>query len=143
MAKYLHWYNDKEDFEEDYWGGNYVEPWFSITVDAGERQLDFDREDYKELFKTPLTFEFNEGGEFYFYYDAITDEYTKTVTYSLNGGPKVRVTPTSENTIIVQVEQGDVMQVWAITQLIHTVSIPVKILTFSLGLIANLVLKET
>ena len=112
MARYLHWYNDKEDFEENYWGGNYVEPWVSITVDGEKRQTDFDRKDYKELFKTPLTFEFSEGGEFYFYYDAITDEYKKTVTYSLNGGPKVQVTPTSENTITVAVEQGDVIQVW-------------------------------
>ena len=112
MAIYLHWYNNIEDFEENYWGGNYVEPWVSVTADGGEKQLDFDREDYKELFKTPLTFEFKEGGEFYFYYDAITDEYTKTVTYSLNGGPKVQVTPTSENTITVEVEQGDVIQVW-------------------------------
>ena len=109
---YLRWYDNTEDFEEDYYGRNYQEPWFSVTNDGGEKQLNFDREDYKELLKSPLTFEFHEDGEFSFNYDGKDDEYIKTVTYCLNDGPKIEATPTDEENVTVNVSSGDVIKVW-------------------------------
>ena len=64
MAVYLHWYDNEDDFENDYWGEKYQEPWFSATNNNGMVHNDADRPGSHDLLNTPLTFEFNENGTF-------------------------------------------------------------------------------
>lgn len=46
--KYLHFYTKEEDFNKDYWGRDYLEPWVSLTVEDSKR-VDYNR-------SQPLTF---------------------------------------------------------------------------------------
>ena len=77
MARYLHYFQNQEDFEEAYNSGQYEEPWTSFANDS-EKTVAFDREThYEVLKKKPLTFEILEDGFIYIYYDGQNNSYTR------------------------------------------------------------------
>lgn len=110
--KYLHLYRNENDFNQEYFGDEYREPWFSIVKNGDQKKINFDRRDIRNMARTPLTFEFLQGGEFSINYDAMTNAYVRTVIYSLNGGPKTMVTPTNAESVFIYVEEGDVIELW-------------------------------
>ena len=109
MARYLHYYENQEDFEREYKGVNYEEPWTSY-VKGVNSVVTYDREGYDELKKIPLTFEILEDGFIYVYYDGETKDYIRQIGWSINGGQRHYDTADGSYTIEIEVQEGDEVQ---------------------------------
>ena len=87
MARYLHYFQNQEDFEEAYNSGQYEEPWTSFVNDS-EKTVTFDRFNYDELKKMPLTFEITSNGNItWSYYNSRNyEDAHATIYYKKNDG---------------------------------------------------------
>ena len=99
----LHYFEQETDFENNYWGDNYIEPWVSCT----RHKVKYNKTEYEKLISMPLTFEMLETGSIVF--TTNTSGFSRTITFSKNGGVRQTcMATTSGNSISVR--EGDVIQ---------------------------------
>lgn len=106
MARYLHYYKNQADHDEEYQGLEYTEPWVSY-VKGGNKEISYDRTNYDELRKMPLTFEILEDGIVYINYDGPTNDYTRQMFWKINGGEEHHGEADNQDSILIHVEEGD------------------------------------
>ena len=123
MSKYIHYFNNENDFDEMRSVENYDEPWLSLTeynldenIPVTDEEIpDVARVDYNKteeekererLLGTPLTFEIQSDGEIVW---KTSSGNTKTIEYSKNGGEWTSITSSTGGTSI-SVVNGDTVQ---------------------------------
>lgn len=100
---FLHYFEQETDFENNYWGDNYIEPWVSCT----RHKVKYNKTEYEKLISMPLTFEMLEDGSIIF--TASSSSISKTIKYRKNGGALVSIT-SSTGGMPITVKSGDVIQ---------------------------------
>ena len=108
MARYLHYYNTQQEFNQAYRGRQYNEPWTSYVGDSG-MTVNFDK-NQPNKYEVPLTFDMMEDGIIYICYDGEDDSYAREIAYSINGGELVWAQPTMDESVEIEVEKYDVVQ---------------------------------
>ena len=62
MKHFLHRYSGNTQFEADYNGANYDEPWVSVTDGDASGRVNYNKSEKEKMLGTPLTFEITAGG---------------------------------------------------------------------------------
>ena len=113
MEKYIHLYENETNFNADYHGKNYLEPWVSLTEDI-ERVNYNKTEEEKEkdrLLGTPLTFEIQSNGNIIWKANSASTT-ARTIEYSKdNGETWTEITSASgDSAPSISVVSGDTVQ---------------------------------
>lgn len=110
MGKHIHWFDKVKDFEKEYWGNEYRNPWVSYTEE--DSAIHFERDEEEARWKNPLTFEIITSGTIGWKCQSTSSNYIRIIEYSLNDGPWTTWTPTTANTgATIYVKRGDVLKV--------------------------------
>ena len=108
--KYIHYFENVEDFQEHYWGEKYNEPFVSYTV-TGETvdygNVNYNKSEDDKLREIPLTFEILTDGNIM--WKVSNTSITKTIEYKKNDGEWTEITSTTGGTSI-SVVAGDIIQ---------------------------------
>ena len=112
MGKYIHLFDKIKDFEKEYWGKDYKNPWVSYTEE--NEQLSFGPRDEEEVkWKEPLTFKILSDGTVGWKYVAPTtyesNNSPKTIEYSINDKPWRSITSTTSG-VTFNVNKGDLVR---------------------------------
>ena len=105
MGQYLHLYETEAQFNTDYEGENYKEPWVSYTEDV--QRTDYNKTEEERMRETPLTFEILSDGNIV--WKASDTSVAKTIEYKKNNDEWTPITSTTGGTS-VSVVSGDVIQ---------------------------------
>lgn len=97
---YIHLYTEENDFNEDYWGSNYLEPWVSLTVEGSKRV------DYNKNFKGYVRFDILSNGQIK--WKSSDTAITRTIEYNKNGESWIAITSSTAGASI-NVSSGDVV----------------------------------
>ncbi len=119
MSKYIHYFNNENDFDEMRSVEKYYEPWLSFTKQNKTQTEDIDRSDYnkteeekeRERLKfVPLTFEIQSDGNII--WKSTNTGVTRTIEYSKdNGQTWTSITSATGDTApSISVESGDTVQ---------------------------------
>lgn len=101
---YIHRYETDAQFQAEFYGPNYKEPWVSYTKQTEKVKFNKTKED---LLGTPLTFDIVSGGSLL--WKANVSSLTKTIEYSKNDGAWTEITSTTAGTQI-SVSAGDTVK---------------------------------
>ena len=97
---YIHLYTEENDFNEDYWGSNYLEPWVSLTVEGSKRV------DYNKNFKGYVRFDILSNGQIK--WKSSDTAITRTIEYNKNGESWIAITSSTAGANI-SVVSGDIV----------------------------------
>ena len=107
--KYIRLFEDVNEFQDAYYGEEYIEPWGSGVMEGEELQeLKYNKTEEDKLYEIPLTFKILTGGTIYF--KAASTNYTKTIDYRKNEGEWTTITSTTGTGVAIDVAQGDELQ---------------------------------
>ena len=99
--KYIHLYQTVEEFDTDYWGEKYLEPWVSLTVED-------EKVDYNKKPIPPLTFKIISGGTVGWFDTSEDHSARRTIEYKINDNDWVEIT--SSWATKISVNDGDIIQ---------------------------------
>ena len=113
MGKYIHWFEKTAEFEKNYWGEDYINPWLSYTEQ--NNQLSWGpRDEDAALWHEPLTFEILSNGNIGWNYNRkdSSSTYTcnSTIQYSKNGEEWTNLTNNYQVSSTVYVKKGDIIK---------------------------------
>jgi hypothetical protein len=107
MAYYVHLFETNNDFQSDYHGSGYTEPWTSYNLER--HSLEYNKTGYEKLLETPLTFEIISGGTLY--WRTNDTNLTRTIEYKKNDGEWTSITSaTGSSAPSISVVSGDTVQ---------------------------------
>ena len=104
--KYFHCFEEKSDFNSEYYSKNYKEPWASVTKDSGTTKYNKTEED--KLLETPLTFKVNSSGNIYWL--STNSGFCTTIEYKKNDGEWTPITATTGDGTSISVITDDIVQ---------------------------------
>lgn len=108
MAYYVHLFETNNDFQSDYHGSGYTEPWTSYNLER--HSLEYNKTEYERLHEIPLTFEIiTDGNIIWKTTETSAGTIPLTIEYSKNGGAWTNITSTTAGTEI-NVSNGDEIQ---------------------------------
>lgn len=109
MGKYIHWFDKIRDFEKEYWGDDYKNPWVSYTEE--DQAIHFEREEEVAKWKQPLTFEILSSGTIGWKASVPSDgtSLLTTLNYRINGGTWKTITATTSG-VTFGVREGDIIE---------------------------------
>lgn len=106
--RYLHYYEQESDFQEEYYGNDYLEPWTSFAdIGIETEHVDYNMDEEEKLKSTPLTFEITNSGNIKWVKGASTS--AKTIKYRKNEGEWTSITSTDAG-VSISVSAGDEIQ---------------------------------
>ena len=103
MSRNVRLYNENDDFQADYWGEKYKEPWLSRTLETDK--VKYNKREYEKLLETPLAFKIISGGTIYWK----SSGYSTTIEYKKNNDTWHEITSSPYGTPI-DVNDGDILQ---------------------------------
>ena len=107
MENYIHLFETQTDFENKYYGEEYVEPWLSLTDETNK--VSYNKSERELLKEQPLTFEIIGDGNIY--WKASDSAHTKTLQYKLNDGEWTEITSATGSAVpSISVVSGDTVQ---------------------------------
>lgn len=99
---FYHYYNNDDDFQNDYWGTPYHEPWVSKTILEGDPDH---RVNYnKKMIDGYLTFDVKSSGKIM--WKCVDSSYEKEIEYKQNDGDWTSITSTTGG-VNIYVSAGD------------------------------------
>lgn len=108
MAYYVHLFETNNDFQSDYHGSVYTEPWTSYNLER--HSLEYNKTEYERLHEIPLTFEIiTDGNIVWKTTETSAGTMPLTIEYSKNGGAWTNITSTTAGTSF-NVATGDEIQ---------------------------------
>ena len=107
MKHFLHRYSGNTQFEADYNGANYEEPWVSVTDGDASGRVNYNKTEKERLLGTPLTFKITSGGDIK--WKAKDINWIMKIQYSKNNGDWTPIRSTTGGTSI-SVAANDVVK---------------------------------
>ena len=103
MESYLHLFETEQEFDAQYEGSGYTEPWVSYTMETSAVTFNKGPHDYSQDY---LTFEILSAGNICWFVEE-ESENPKTIEYKLNDGNWTSLTPKDDSSAIISVVPGD------------------------------------
>lgn len=110
MISYIHRFNTEQEFDAQYNGNNYHEPWVSAINDGN---VSYNKNEYETLLSMPLTFEITGSGTIYWKRSgsmASSMTLEITIEYKKNDEDWISITTNSTDGVSIQVVTGDIVQ---------------------------------
>ena len=107
MTDYIRFYSHDDDFERDYWGDDYVEPW--VSFNSERQEVNYNRTEWEKKTRTLCTFEVKGDGAFRWVSEIAAS--SLTISYRKNGGEWTSITSSTGNSApSIPVVSGDVVE---------------------------------